>query len=150
MRIRKAGIKDANGLAQIVGEFGYRTDLESMENRLKKINADSSYLTLLAEREGRIIGLLGMHMEYSYVSDENIGRIIAMVVHSHDRNQGIGKKLLLEAETWATQKGITTIVLNSGNKEERRAAHAFYEKNGYKAKSTGFYKKLTYEEKGEI
>lgn len=143
LKIREAVLSDSQGLAHIVGEFNYPASSKSMRKRMEKITTDPSYLTLIAERNGSIIGLLGMHMEYSYVSDENTGRIIAMVVHSDERNQGIGRKLLQEAETWALEKEISVIVLNSGNREERRIAHMFYEKNGYKAKSTGFYKSLS-------
>lgn len=142
MKIRTASVQDAKGLAQVVGEFGYPATPEKMKKRLEKINSNSAYLTLLAERDGMIIGMLGMHVEYSFVTDDNIGRILAMVVHANDRNQGIGRKLLEEAESWALEKEVSTIVLNSGNREERRAAHAFYERSGYRAKSTGFYKKL--------
>lgn len=91
LKIREAVLSDSYGLAHIVGEFGYPASSDSMRRRMEKTTTDPSYLTLIAERNGTIIGLLGMYMEYSYVSDENTGRIIAMVVHSDDRNQGIGK-----------------------------------------------------------
>ncbi|UOR13643.1 GNAT family N-acetyltransferase [Halobacillus amylolyticus] len=142
MIIRKATTEDIEGLTDIVGEFGYSTTYEKMEKRMSKIIANCYYNTLVAEIEGEIIGMLGMHIEYSYVSDDDVGRIIAMVVHSNYRNKGIGEQLIQQAEDWCERKGITTVVLNSGNREERKAAHEFYKRRGYKGKSTGFYKTL--------
>ncbi|MDQ0270565.1 hypothetical protein [Cytobacillus purgationiresistens] len=40
------------------------------------------------------------------------------------------------------RSGAEAIALNSGNREERKAAHQFYKDNGYEIKSSGFVKKL--------
>jgi len=47
-----------------------------------------------------------------------------------------------EAEKWAIGQEATYIMLNSGNREERKIAHKFYLNRGYKDKTTGFSKPL--------
>ncbi len=49
--------------------------------------------------------------------------------------------LLKACEEWAIQQGAVAITLNSGNREERQAAHAFYKSNGYIGKVRGFQRK---------
>jgi hypothetical protein len=46
------------------------------------------------------------------------------------------------SEDWANEQDIDTIVISSGNREERKAAHIFYQKMGYAIKSSGFFKQL--------
>ncbi|UYZ15549.1 GNAT family N-acetyltransferase [Brevibacillus sp. WF146] len=52
--------------------------------------------------------------------------MVALVVDSKIRNQGIGKMLVNEAEKWAKEQGAISIGLNSGNRKERQNAHRFY------------------------
>jgi GNAT superfamily N-acetyltransferase len=69
-------------------------------------------------------------------------RILALVVGQNSRKLGIGKMLVAAAESWAAEQGLTTVLVNSGNREERIPAHRFYENMGYEVKSSGFVKKL--------
>jgi len=55
---------------------------------------------------------------------------------------GIGRQLIAAAENWAVEQGLNTVIINSGNREERLASHAFYGEMGYSVKSLGFVKKL--------
>ncbi|WP_412734148.1 GNAT family N-acetyltransferase [Halalkalibacterium halodurans] len=66
----------------------------------------------------------------------------AMAVNASERGKGIGSKLLQAVEDWAIKHDISTIVLNSGNRQERQIAHRFYEAAGFVPKATGFYKQL--------
>ena len=50
---------------------------------------------------------------------------------------------MLAVEDWAKKNDCIAITLNSGNREERIAAHNFYKNLGYIGKSTGFSKSLT-------
>jgi GNAT superfamily N-acetyltransferase len=67
---------------------------------------------------------------------------VAFIVDADYRRKGIGEKLMNEAEKWAIGQEVTYIMLNSGNREERKIAHRFYLNMGYKDKSTGFSKPL--------
>jgi GNAT superfamily N-acetyltransferase len=54
------------------------------------------------------------------------------------QNKGIGTKLIQHMESYAREKGVFHICLNSDFK--RTAAHAFYERKGYGKGSYGFGK----------
>jgi len=55
---------------------------------------------------------------------------------------GIGKLLIRESAPWARDQGADSVVIASGNREERMVAHAFYQKAGYAIKSSGFFKPM--------
>ena len=142
MNVRKVKVGDEQGMTRLLSDMGYKTEVHEVKERLQPIMSDPLYLTLVAEEKEELIGMLGMHFERSYVANILVARIITMVTATEYRQKGIGKKLMEEAERLANEKGATTAVLNSGNREERKAAHQFYEACGYLRKSTGFYKTL--------
>ena len=80
---------------------------------------------------------------YSFEHDDCYIKIAMLVVDEDYRGKGIGKILIQEAEKWAKLRDITTITLNSGNREERKSAHDFYQHLGYLPKSIGFVKELS-------
>lgn len=140
MMIRSATEKDIKALAKLMGELGYPTTTTEMEQRFHKINANQLYNTIVAEIDGVIVGMIGMFLGFSYEKNEDYIRIIAFVVHSKYRQQGIGGALIQGAEKWATKNGIKKLALNSGNRSERDDAHQFYTNRGFEGSATGFYK----------
>lgn len=140
--IRKATESDIRQMAQLMGELGYPTTTEEMKKRFTKINSSNLYNTELAVTNGEIVGMIGMILGYHYEKNENYVRIVALVVKSESRKQGIGKKLIESAEKWARSQGANRLVLNSGNRSERDDAHKFYTNRGFEAKATGYYKTL--------
>lgn len=86
--------------------------------------------------------MIGMILGFPYEKNDNYVRIVALVVDSIYRKQGIGENLIEKAEEWAKEQGANGIVLNSGNRRERIDAHQFYLKRGFEGKSTGFVKIL--------
>lgn len=142
MIIRVACSSDVPQMANLMGQLGYPTSVEQMRKRFEKISAEPSYHTLVIEVEGRVVGMSGLCTGIFYESDGIYVRIVAFVVDDTYRNQGLGKLLLAKSEKWARSNGADGIVLNSGNRAERMAAHAFYKALGYREKSTGFVKQL--------
>ena len=61
LRIRAAGTVDVAALANLMTELGYPTSVEDMKRRFEEISADPSYDTLVAEREGVVLGMAGLH-----------------------------------------------------------------------------------------
>ena len=141
--ISKAIQEDVDQLAVLMGVLGYPTTTDEMEHRFSKIHANSSYNTKVAEKDGVIVGMIGMMLGFHYEKNENYVRIVALVVDSNYRKQGIGEKLMKQAEEWAKEQGGNRIVLNSGNRNERDDAHEFYTRRGFEGKATGFYKALS-------
>lgn len=67
-------------------------------------------------------------------------RIIALAVKENSQGQGIGTKLVEQAELFAKENGVTVIGVNSGLKREQ--AHNFYEKQGFSKKGYSFAKTI--------
>ncbi|WP_245308257.1 GNAT family N-acetyltransferase [Halalkalibacter urbisdiaboli] len=113
-----------------------------MEQRFAKISSNPLYNTQVAEVDGQIVGMIGMILGFHYEKNENYIRIVALVVDSKYRKNGIGDRLIQKAEEWAKEQEINKLVLNSGNRSERNDAHHFYTKRGFEGKAIGFYKVL--------
>ncbi len=140
--IRPANEEDVVDLAKLMGELGYPTTEKEMEQRFNKINSNSLYHTIVAEIDGEIVGMIGMFLGFGYEKNEDYIRIVALVVDSNYRKQGIGGELIQAAGEWALKKGVQKIALNSGNRSDRKDAHKFYTNRGFEGSATGFYKVL--------
>ncbi|MBU9721635.1 MULTISPECIES: GNAT family N-acetyltransferase [Bacillaceae] len=142
MDIREAKINDVPDLVLLMEQLGYPTSVDNFKNRFNTIVANPGYHTLVAELDGKIVGMAGLCSSLFYEYDGSYVRIVAFIVDTNHRRKGIGKKLLQEAESWAKEQGAMAIGLNSGNREERKNAHQFYLKMGYKIKGIGFSKSV--------
>ena len=58
-----------------------------------------------------------------------MANILGLAVRQDTQHQGIGRRLMTVAESWAKEQGISTMRLNSG--AGRTGAHAFYRAMGY-------------------
>jgi ribosomal protein S18 acetylase RimI-like enzyme len=127
--IHPAEPSHALDIAELVTQLGYPTSREQMARRLTSIFADREYDTFVASQDGRIVGFVGTRVALTYESDEPFGEIRAMAVAESFRRKGIGRRLLLAAESSLVARGARVIVLSSGN--HRAGAHLFYEAQGY-------------------
>ncbi len=142
IEIRDAGVGDIADLALLMTDLSYPTSVMEMEKRFMLIHQHADYKTIVAVAGGEIVGMAGLCKGIFYELDGLYMRILALVVKQNSRSLGIGKLLLTAAEAWAVEQKLGTILVNSGNREERIVAHRFYEAMGYAVKSSGFVKKL--------
>lgn len=91
---------------------------------------------------GKIIGFSGMCKMLFYEKDGEYMRILAFVINSKFRSRGYGKKLLTDSEELARSLNCKVITLNSGNRNDRLAAHNLYKNSGYANTTIGFSKYL--------
>jgi GNAT superfamily N-acetyltransferase len=142
MKVREFQTEDLPQLVHLMDQLGYPTSLERLESRFSNIQSQPNYHTLVAELNNKVVGMVGLCHNLFYEYDSSYVRIVAFIVDTDHRRKGIGEKLMNEAEKWAIEQEATHILLNSGNREERKVAHKFYLNMGYKNKSTGFSKSL--------
>lgn len=142
IEIRTVQLRDYEELVELMGELGYPTTLNILADRFKLLRDHEDYEALVVIKDGCVIGFAGLCKAFSFEFTGMYVRLLALVVSSKQRKQGVGKLLLEACEEWAIRQGATVITLTSGNREERQAAHSLYTNNGYLAKSTGFSKKL--------
>jgi N-acetylglutamate synthase-like GNAT family acetyltransferase len=140
--IREANKGDIDALTLLMNELGYPTTVNEMQRRLSKISDHPDYKTLIATINGEVVGMAGLAKGIFYEKNGNYMRIAALVVKQSSRNMGVGKALLTTAESLAVEQGLETILINCGNREERRRAHQFYHEMGYVIKSSGFVKQI--------
>lgn len=138
--IREATRNDAAALAHLMDELGYPTSAEEMAERFEAIKKDVSYGTLVAERGGEIVGMGGVTLGRSFGFDGVYASLVALVVDSRCRGEGIGRALLGACEKWARSRSAHKIMLNSG--KHRNEAHEFYRGVGYEETGLRFVKPL--------
>ncbi|WP_018759155.1 GNAT family N-acetyltransferase [Paenibacillus terrigena] len=142
IKVRKAGIEDANDLSKLFIEFvGTDSNIEKMQYQLEIISKQPNYFVAVACNDEKVIGtamgivcldIVGECQPYMLV--ENV------VVSSTYQGKGIGKTLMATLEDFASKMNCSYIILASS--ENREQAHKFYESVGYLGTKTGFIKRM--------
>ena len=140
IKVRGARANDIPALASLTGELGYPTTPEQMADRLSRIARDTDRATFVAEQDGRVVGYAGVWCGQNYDADPPQSRVVALVVDSTARRQGIGGALMEAVEAWSRQQNVGVIVLNTG--DGRTEAHTFYERRGYRSTARRYLKRL--------
>ncbi|MBB4826311.1 GNAT superfamily N-acetyltransferase [Sporosarcina luteola] len=140
--VRKLLEQDYEALVKLFKELGYPSSQGAIEQRFNLLNQQGSYYSFVAVDEGQVVGFAGVCQMFQFERDGSYARVLAFVIDANVRKRGIGTVLLKSVEEWARQNNCHSITLNSGNREERLAAHSFYETNGYVRRSSGFSKSL--------
>ncbi|MFI5136315.1 MAG: GNAT family N-acetyltransferase [Sphingobacteriales bacterium] len=140
--IRDAGPDDLGEITLLMADLGYPTTVAEVQTRFNSIFVHPDYRTIVAVIGDEIVGVAGLCKGLYYEKNGLYLRILVFVVKQSRQGLGIGKILIKACEDWALEQGLGTILINSGNRDERRAAHAFYQKMGYDVKSSGFVKEL--------
>jgi GNAT superfamily N-acetyltransferase len=136
--VRMAEPSDSRAIADLMGQLGYPTAPSEMQAKVDLFLALPSERVLLAERDGEVVGVLSFHLTPMLHAPGKLGRITSLVVSETYRGQGIGSRLVQEAEAWAWSKGCTKIEVTSGDR--RLDAHRFYERRGYQCNERRFLK----------
>ena len=138
--IRAAEAADAEALADLMTQLGYETRASEMQMRMEAIRADRHYATFVAVSKGKVYGMIGTFTCYSYEHNSPSGRVLALVVSDEMRGRGVGSALIVAAEKDLARKNISRVAVNT--RFERKEAHDFYEKAGYKRNGFRFVKEL--------
>lgn len=115
------------------------TDVDLAET-YAKMEDDGRYLTLIAEVDKELAGLVTMVFSYAIGHPDGYAKVNGLGVFEKFRGKGIGRALLESAEQIALDRGAHYVGLASGF--SREDAHAFYEHLGYRKTSYWLGKKL--------
>jgi GNAT superfamily N-acetyltransferase len=138
-QIRPAVADDADKIVGLVRELGYAVTADFIVEKLDQLSSMPGTKILVADRESEIIGLLCFSILPLLHVSGGLGRISALVVGSQFKGNGIGTRLVAEAEKFAWESGCGRIEVTSA--EHRTDAHAFYEGAGYRQDSRRFMKR---------
>lgn len=138
MLVRAMRFTDLEAAASLMGELGYPVSTAEFTERFAAVSSNPGDAVLVAEEEGRVIGLISLHSFAMLHRPGRMGRITALVVSEMARGRGTGKSLLAAAEEQLRNAGCTHIEVTSNDR--RTGAHAFYGSKGYKEKRMRFVK----------
>ena len=140
VRVRDARTADSIALAGLLAQLGYPTDPTTAARRLTRLGEAGSYLALVVEIEGQVVGLATAYVQPRIHHDADFARIASLIVDQSWRDRGVGKRLVEAIEGWARDRGCDVIEVTSGN--QRVDAHRFYGGLGYAEKRKRFVKSL--------
>jgi len=138
--IREAQDSDAVAIASLLGELGYPTDPSAVRERLERMRAEGGQWTLVAERDGQVLGTATVVIRHMLSRDAPFGRVTTVVVTEAARSQGIGGALIARAEEICGEAGCGALEVTSA--EHRTRAHDFYIRLGFEERRKRFVKQL--------
>ncbi len=140
MECRPASAEDAQRVAELLEQLGYPASLEAAARRLQALAASRHDDVWVAERDGKVIGLVAIHVSGSLEHDGDVAKVSALVVDTAARRQGVGEQLMALAEREARLRGCVLLFLTTA--ERRQDAHAFYRGLGFEETGRRFAKEL--------
>ena len=133
--IRAAVDEDLDALVRLLEalfsiEADFRPDARRQRRGLRLMLEDAERrVVLVAEREGRVVGMVTVQLVVSTAEGAPSGLLEDMVVDERFRGEGLGARLLLAAEAWAFDRGATRIQLLADRMN--RPALRFYGRMGW-------------------
>lgn len=140
--IRDACEADIPELSILLTQLGYPSTPEEVEVRFNAWENHPDHRTMVITDGERLAGMAGVMKSLWVEKNGSYVRILTFVIHEDYRGRKIGKQLLLAIDDWARHIGANTVIVASGNREERYPAHHFYQNNGFKNYAVGFVKNL--------
>jgi GNAT superfamily N-acetyltransferase len=127
LTVRDARDEDSAAIARLLVQLGYPTATDAVTERMRRLLAAGDRL-VVAEVDGRVVGLARLHVSSSLEYDTPAGQLAALVVDEHHRGSGVGRALVEAMEAEARARGCGVFFLTTA--EGRADAHAFYERLG--------------------
>jgi len=138
--VRPAVAADAAGIASLFAELGYALSPADVAGRMAGPAGSDRSAVLVADRDGSVVGLATLHMVPVLHEPGDWCRLTSLVVHPSARRGGVGRALVVEAESRARAAGCARIEVTSAL--HRCGAHDFYRSQGYGRVSEHFLKRL--------
>jgi GNAT superfamily N-acetyltransferase len=107
------------------------SDVEQVSQRIEELPKDDRLL--LAVLGETLLGFAHLRIAHSLAYNPS-AEVVSIIVREENRRQGIGRRLVAAAETWARQSGRAYLLLHTD--VTRTPAHAFYTALGYQKSST--------------
>ncbi|MCG8428979.1 MAG: GNAT family N-acetyltransferase [Chromatiales bacterium] len=125
IQIRTARPDDAGEISKLSGQFGYPGADDQFRDRLELLLSSRQHTVLVAVADtGTLVGWIHLFIAQHLQSSPFV-EIGGLVVSEQHRRQGIGKRLLMAAESWTLELEISNLRVRS--RRERESAKAFYE-----------------------
>jgi N-acetylglutamate synthase-like GNAT family acetyltransferase len=126
--IRDARADDAGTIARLLGQLGYPSAADAVEERLERLGVVGDRV-VVAELDGNLVGLAHLQVTPAIERGRPVGKLGALVVDDERRGLGIGTALVEAVEAEARERGCEVLFVTTS--ERRDDAHAFYESVGF-------------------
>jgi GNAT superfamily N-acetyltransferase len=136
--VRAATEADADRLASLLTDEGYPAGASDIRSRLARFDAIGSHV-LVAEAAGEVVGFVAMLVIPRFETTETFARIVTLVVDAGERERGIGRLLMTEAERTAKEAGVSFLEVTAGH--HRPDARKLFESLGYDASVATYLRK---------
>ena len=127
-QIQALSMADAEMLAELSQQLGYKTEVNNLFIRTNEILQSKNDSIFVATAEDKIIGFINAFKTVRIETPVFI-EIAALVVDEKNRKQHIGENLIAAAVKWADGLGIHKIVVRCN--VLRKETHRFYERLGF-------------------
>lgn len=126
--VRPATLDDAEAIIDLTRQLGYHLPDPQIVGNLEAMLNDDRRVVLVVEIESRVVGWCTVFTDVA-ITEPPYALLSGMVIDETHRGNGLGRELLLAAEAWARDRGLTRIRLRTNL--VRAGAQAFYERCGY-------------------
>jgi len=141
-QIRRGAMEDCEGITNLCEQLGFPSSTEVVFKRLSFIMNNSDHdLFVVENAEGKIAGWIHVFLSITPYTDL-VTEVGGLVINDADREQGIGRMLIQQAEQWAKSKQTTAVRIRSNVK--RVESHIFYKAVGYEEikKQVNYFKSI--------
>ena len=137
--LREAKGGDADQLANLFATLGHPITAEQVRAQLKALRKSCDPLLVIAQGE-RVLAACGLARTLTPHRPAPVGRITILVVAEDAQRQGLGRRLVVEAERRLQAAGCELVEVTSNDR--LAGAHAFYRRLGFERTSMRFAKPL--------
>lgn len=138
--VREPAEPDMRAIAGLLTQLGYPTSIDQARTRLALFDASPANHVLVAEADGRVVGLAALEIGLHIEKDGKHGQLTALVTDARLRRRGVARTLLTAVEKLARDEDCEVLFLRSNKR--RSDAHAFYRTVGYEETHLTFNKQL--------
>ena len=138
--VRDAAPADVRAIVALLEQLGHPILPETTRHQLALLAGTDRDRVLVAEADGVVLGVLSLHWTPLLHRDRPLGRVTALVVEEAARGQGVGGRLVAEAERVLRVAGCSAVEVTSNVR--RAEAHDFYRGLGYGQPSAYFRRGL--------
>ncbi len=118
-------------IADLNREAGYPTTIGDLRRRIQEL-PEGDRLIMALDGES-LIGYAHLRVIHDLFGEESV-ELVSIIVRKANRRQGVGRRLVAAAETWASQSGKARLLIRT--EILRTEAHAFFVALGYDETST--------------
>ncbi len=138
MQIREVTLQELDSAFEVVKELRDTLDYNDFEDLVYAMRHQEYTMMGIFEKE-RLLCFAGFSILVSLAHGRHL-YLLDLVTVPDERSKGYGKEMIAYLEDYAKIRGCRFFLLSSG--EQRKDAHRFYEREGFKGASKFFIKAL--------